>query len=347
MKKYVRFLMIFTASSFLMISQLSAQTILCVDRDFGDTAAGNVYTDTWPMISRALDAAGYTYDLYVVLDAGDNGPDATVMSAYDVVIWFTGEAWTNGETMGPDDEFNLVLYMAVGGGKLFLNAQDYLYDRYAGYGQFSSGEFPYDQLGVVNVEQDVYHIEDVVDTARFNGAPGSLAEGMSFPVRDIFTTPTDDGLYGDSIAEYLGQPLLTVVQPYTSPGPAAVQYETANFRSVFTTIDIAAITDTVARDVFMHKIVDWLMYGTTGVSDLKPTDVELLIRPNPVVNMVDIGMTNSMDEVWIYNNQGQMVRYEKVAKTNVRMDLGDLAPGVYILKVRSGRSIITEKLLKQ
>lgn len=345
MKKQLRFLTMFIASFLLMANSLSAQTILCVDRDFGDT--GDVYTDTWPMISRALDAAGYEYDLHVVLDAGDNGPDATTMGEYDIVIWFTGEAWTDGETMGPDDEFNLLLYMTLGGGKLFLNAQDYLWDKYQGIEEFSSGQFPYDQLGVVRVEQDVYNIEGDPDTARFNGAMGSLAEGMSFPVRDIFTTVTDDGLYGDSIAETLGDPLLTVVQPYISPGTPAIQYETPSFRSVFTTIDIAAITDTVARNIFMHKIVDWLMYGATGIVDLGSPDAEIVVKPNPVVNHVEIGMTQAMDEVIIYNSQGQIVRHEKVGETSVRMDLGDLTAGVYILKVISGRSIITEKILKQ
>ena len=139
MKKFVRILLMMIFSSLLFSSQLTAQTILCVDRDFGDTSAGNVYTDTWPAISRALDGAGYTYDYWEVLDPVDNGPDATVMGDYDVVIWFTGEAWDGGETMGPDDEFNLLLYMSVGGGKLYLNAQDYLYDWYGSYGTFSEG----------------------------------------------------------------------------------------------------------------------------------------------------------------------------------------------------------------
>ena len=83
------------------------------------------------------------------------------------------------------------------------------------------------------------------------------------------------------IAEHLGQNLLSVLEPYNSPGPAAIQYETEYFRSVFTTIDIAAISDTVARDIFMHKIVDWLMYGATGVSELTPNDIQLVIKPNP------------------------------------------------------------------
>ena len=137
MKKFVRILMMMTASSLIMISQLTAQTILCVDRDFSDTSVG--FTDTWPMISEALDAAGSTYDYWEVLEFEDNGPDASYMSNYDVVIWFTGEAWTSGATMGPDDEFNLILYMTMGGGKLFLNAQDWLWDKYQTYGTFNSG----------------------------------------------------------------------------------------------------------------------------------------------------------------------------------------------------------------
>ncbi len=347
MKKYLRIFSLTILALVLTAGISKAQTILCVDRDFDDSGA--VYTDTWPMISAALDAAGYTYDYHRVLDPGDNGPDAEVMGEYDVVIWFTGEAWTDGETMGPDDEFNLLLYQTLAGGKLLLNAQDYLYDWYGSYGTFNPGEFPYDQLGVVTVEQDVYHIEEggIADTARFVGSPGSLAEGLVIPVHDIFTTDGDDGLYGDSIAEHNGQALLGIMSPYMSPGPAAIQYETDFFRSIFTTIDVAAISDETMRNILVHRMVDWLMYGATGVSELDPSDVQMVVKPNPVVNMVEIGMMNPMDEISIFNSQGQMVRNETVNQTSAKLDLGNLPTGVYILKARSGEKIITEKIIKQ
>lgn len=352
MKKFVRILMMVTLSSFFMISQLTAQTILCVDRDFGDDTTAGGFTNTWPMISEALDFAGYTYDYWEVLEFEDNGPDASYMSNYDVVIWFTGEAWDGGATMGPDDEFNLILYMTMGAGKLFLNAQDWLWDKYPTYGTFNPGEFAYDQLGLVEVVQDIYHIEpedpgSIGDSAQFYGSPGSLAEGLIFPVVDIFTTDTDDGLYGDSLAQHLGQNLLSIQTPYASPGPAAIQYETEYFRSVFTTIDIAAINDITARNIFMHKIVDWLMYGATGVNELKPQETNLVIRPNPVSDFVNIGMTGKMQEVSLYNSQGQQVLSEKTDQTSLRMDLSKLVPGIYILKVKTENGIVTDKLLKQ
>ncbi len=351
MKKLVRLFFFVLASSMLMISQLNAQTVLCVDRDWaGDTSS--TYTDTWPMIKSALDAAGYTYEHWDVTDANPDSPDATYMGNFDVVLWFTGEAWTGFETMAEGDEFELTLYMTLGGGKLFLNAQDWLYDLYPSAGTFNEGEFAYDMLGVVEVVQDVYHIEpedpqSIADSATFLGAPGSLAEGLAFTTLDIFTTDTDDGLYGDSIAEHLGQSLMTVQYPYISPGPPAIQFETEYYRSVFTTIDVAAISDTITRNILVHRIIDWLEFGPTGVRDLKAEDAELLIRPNPVASFVNVGMLYPMEEVSIYSNQGQLVRHELVGETSIKMDLSDLAPGMYVLQAKTHKGVVTSKLIKQ
>lgn len=350
MKNFLRFLTMLAVLTFFVGNQLSAQTILCVDRDFDDT--GLVFTDTWPMIQEALDANGYEYEYWEVLEPTDDGPDADYMGNFDIVIWFTGEAWTDGYTMGENDEFNLLLYLNVGGGKLFMNAQDYLYDRYPDAGTFNPGEFPYDQLGLIEVVQDVYHIEPLdpnamADSASFVGSPGSLAEGLEFQVADIFSLATDEGLYGDSIAEHMGQNMLGIIDPYISEGPAAIQYETATFRSVFTTIDIASVQNIDARDTWMYRIVDWLMYGSQGISDLQPDDVDLLISPNPVRDFMNIGMMEKMEEISIYNSQGQLMVFEKVNKGTTRMDLGSLPAGIYILKVKTAKGLVTDKIIKQ
>ena len=72
MNKLLRLFLLMLVSSMLMSTQLNAQTILCVDRDFSDTAIG--FTDTWGPISRALDAGGYLYDYWEVLPDDDDGP---------------------------------------------------------------------------------------------------------------------------------------------------------------------------------------------------------------------------------------------------------------------------------
>ena len=328
-------------------SQIFTQTILCVDRD-GSSYGPDVYSDTWPMIMRSLDANGFEYD-YIEVMTNDTSIGSNLLDAglYDIMIWFTGETWTENQTMTPDEEFSLLLYQAFGG-KLFLNSQDYLYDRYNSYGVFNDSEFPYSQLGVVEIVQDVMEIAlGELDTARFIGSPGSLAEGLEFPVIDIFTEPTEDGLWIDSIAQHNGQALMGSLYPRVSTGPFAIQYETETFRTVFTTVDIASITDTIAREALMARVIDWLMNGTTGVGEKQVDRSQLVIRPNPVTDLVNFGTFRPMQEIMVFNNQGQLVHSVDINDTMAKLDLGYLPSGMYVVRVKTEEGYITDKLIKK
>lgn len=343
MKHFTRIVLMLLLSSAFFISQLSAQSILCVDND----VSGGVFTDCWPMFQEALDANGLTYTYMEVDTVSYNGPDAALMAEYDIVIWWTGEVWDGSMTLTIDDEFNLLLYLTISGGKLFLSAQDYLWDRYSAYGTFGPGEFPYEALGVVTVEQDIYHIETDPDTGRFNGAPGSIAEGLSFPVFDIFTTETtDDGLYADSIAEHMGTSLFTVVQPYVSTGTPGLTFEAETFRSVFTTLSFASITDIEARNEFMDRIINWLQFGGgVGTNELSAETQGMLISPNPAKDYVNIGMINKMKEVRIINSQGQVVHQQDVNNIKTRVDISQLPTGVYVVQALTENGQATQRLL--
>lgn len=345
MKKFTRIMLVLALSSAFFISQMSAQNILCVDNDLSDTSAAS-FTDCWPMFQASLDANGYTYDYMEVDQTTYTGPDATAMDPYDIVIWWTGEVWDGWQTLTLDDEFNLLLYLTLSNGKLLLSAQDYLWDRYPDAGFFDPGDFPYDQLGIIEVVQDEYHIEDDPDTARFNGAPGSIAEGLSFPVYDIFTTvTTDDGLYADSIAEHEGTALFTVQVPYVSTGTPGIQYETEAFRVIFTTLSFAAITDTDAADEFMYRMIDWLMYGAAGTPDLENPASNVLVHPNPAKDYVNIGMVTPMKEIRIINSQGQVVYHQDVNNIKAKIDVNTFPSGVYIVQAITANGNATNRLV--
>ena len=126
-----------------------------------------------------------------------------------------------------------------------------------------------------------------------------------------------------------------------------IQYDAGAYRAVFSTLDVAAIRDTIIRNVLIHRIIDWLEFGPTGINEPMINDAELLISPNPVRNFTNIGMLYTMDELSIYNYQGQLVRYEKIGQNSVRLDLGDLPAGMYVVKTRSTAGITTSKLIKQ
>ncbi|WP_457752776.1 S8 family serine peptidase [Thermococcus sp.] len=91
--------------------------ILLVDDDGGDNF--ELFYET------ALNNLGVNYTYYEV-PYGSSGPNATVMSNYSLVIWFTGGDWSY--TLRDADVGNLTQYLE-NGGKLWLISDDYLWDR--------------------------------------------------------------------------------------------------------------------------------------------------------------------------------------------------------------------------
>ena len=156
MKNFTLLSFVLMFFAILLVNPANTQSILCVDRD-GSFESPDSFTDDWQFLQPALDAGGFTYDLIEIEDLTQNGPDATTMAQYDIVFWFTGETWEAPDPMTIDDEFNLLLYLTVNGGKLLLSAQDYLWASYPSAGTFSPGSFPYDALGCIEVEQDVWN----------------------------------------------------------------------------------------------------------------------------------------------------------------------------------------------
>ncbi len=251
MKRFTLSLMMILLSSFFIFGQ----TILLVDRD-GSADLG--FTDCSGYFMDALDAGGYTYTYYEVTDLTMDGPDLATMEMYELIIWFSGEGWQNSQTMTDNDETNLATYLD-GGGFLFFSGQDFLWDRWSSAGVFAAGDFPYDYFGLREVSQDIWFIDA---TGSADGVAGSLAEGMTLPLQDIFTTDKD-GLYLDEMVDHVGMDLFNVTDP-TPEGICAVQYESRAFKTVFTTASFAAISDVGVQADLMDAIVDYFFGGAAA-----------------------------------------------------------------------------------
>ncbi|MCB9136352.1 MAG: M28 family peptidase [Anaerolineales bacterium] len=110
--------------------------ILLVDDD-------NNAPDVRLYYTAALDALGYSYDVFDVGGGGGNGPELDGLQGYPHILWFSGDKY--GDSAGPNgtDETILATYLDAGG-HLYLSAQDYLYDfgltsfgqNYLGIGSF-------------------------------------------------------------------------------------------------------------------------------------------------------------------------------------------------------------------
>jgi hypothetical protein len=229
--------------------------ILVVDDDGGPNNGGT-YQDVQAAFFDALDDAGYDYDTFIVDWSApatpQNGPDATEMSEYDLVIWFTGETWGyyGDDTLTGADEGSLRTYLNAGG-NLFLSAQDYLWDIYPSAGAFSVGQFPYDMLGLRSATQDNWF-----PPTSCTGGASSFAAGMNFACTVPYPSAT---LWCDQI-QGVGNVLLTA-HGSAPDGPAAQQYEGANFKAAFTTLSFEGLVDGTppsTKAQFMENLISWI-----------------------------------------------------------------------------------------
>lgn len=71
------------------------------------------------------------------------------------------------------------------------------------------------------------------------------------------------------------------------------------------------------------------------------------IYPNPVVDFVSIKHSSKIDAVEVYNVTGQKVGISKWNAASGTMDMRNLAPGIYIIKVKTGNDVKAVKVIKK
>lgn len=71
------------------------------------------------------------------------------------------------------------------------------------------------------------------------------------------------------------------------------------------------------------------------------------VYPNPVNNTLNIGGTDSIDSVEVYNVRGQLLLSDKSPNSITTIDMSSLAKGIYFVKTYSGNLSKTHKVIKQ
>jgi len=73
---------------------------------------------------------------------------------------------------------------------------------------------------------------------------------------------------------------------------------------------------------------------------------QISLYPNPAHNKITISIGISIDKIEIFNSLGQYVMQLKPENTKVDVDITNLNPGIYYVKISSNNLITTKKLLK-
>ncbi len=89
-----------------------------------------------------------------------------------------------------------------------------------------------------------------------------------------------------------------------------------------------------------------LTLQTANAGDLSEMEVEL--SPNPATSFVNINVADHIEQIELYNIQGQEVlrrNYEGIEQAT--LDVSSLAAGIYLLRVQTAEELLTERLVIQ
>uniref|UniRef100_UPI000481D063 T9SS type A sorting domain-containing protein n=1 Tax=Kaistella palustris TaxID=493376 RepID=UPI000481D063 len=85
--------------------------------------------------------------------------------------------------------------------------------------------------------------------------------------------------------------------------------------------------------------------GPMAVNDNTAKGVK--IYPNPVVDFVNINFSSKIDSVEVYNVAGQKVVTKTWNAAFGTMDMRNLTPGMYIIKLKTGNDVQSVKVIKK
>ncbi|OQX79920.1 MAG: hypothetical protein B6D61_02775 [Bacteroidetes bacterium 4484_249] len=244
-------------------------SILVVDRDMScHYNFEEEYYDEWENYESALDDNNFSYTYHEVYHPWYDGPDLATMQQYDIIIWFTGEAYDQ-DCMTENDENNLASYLD-GGGLLFLSSQGYLVNYGSGNFTLDPGEFPYDYLGLRTVTFGNWYVWFM---GIMEGVPGSLAEGYTCNFLNYYYNPPVEL---SEINDHVGIDLFNLTDP-TPEGICAIQYKGNDFKSVFSTLSLASVEETcranLLADIVEYLSSQWVSIISNG-SGIVPCDTK-------------------------------------------------------------------------
>ena len=149
-------------------------------------------------------------------------------------------------------------------------------------------------------------------------------------------------MYIDKIDDYFGDPLFDLTDP-TPGGVCALQFESGDFRSAFTALSFAGITETEKRTLLMGNIVAFL-YGSVGENEIAAPNAQINIYPNPAVGYVNISSENNIENIEIINTVGQIIFNQNAPGNSITIKTNNYQTGIYFVRVKTTEGYQTQKL---
>jgi hypothetical protein len=79
-----------------------------------------------------------------------------------------------------------------------------------------------------------------------------------------------------------------------------------------------------------------------------PSGIEgLEVVPNPTDNMISIKSPEMIDHIYLTDITGKRVETHSLHKFQTQIDLGKYPPGIYLLVIQSGNTVVVRKVARK
>ncbi len=200
---------------------------------------------------------GIWFDYWNVID--DGSPSSTVLSAYDLVVWFTGNAFSY--TLSSVDQANLQSYLD-NGGSLFISGQDIGYNIGSSvfYNTYLHAIYMKDKAGDTSLVK-AYSNDTIFTNQHYSLNNGDGARNNLFPDSLVPTNGGNASLYyGDNQSEV-----------------AAVSYS-GSYKVFYAAFSFEAISTASQRTDFLNKAFSFLFDRGPLISITNPPNSPEIVR---------------------------------------------------------------------
>ncbi len=345
---------------FEMILVRQHESILFVN----DDNYGNYGDD----MKETFDNIGLAYDVFECGETGDNAPaeipDFQTLDEYDMVFWFTGKDGKNDAIWNGADTTNyeLIDYLD-GGGKLWLNGRDFLYDLYGGAPDtFATGDFEYDYLGISSYDAQT-HVDDN-STGLPLIVPSEFAKTEGISSQDTLDWMYSSLYYADAVTPVDGAQPVFLMGPddYALAGSATmIYYPTDKFltlSSFFNVNYFNTANHNEMEETFLFDVLNWYQNQSllTAIDD-EPNQIPESFYvtqnfPNPFnpTTTVQFGLPSAGKvKIAVFNVLGQkMIErewHQSAGVHQIRFDASTWSTGLYIYRLQFAGATYVKKMM--
>lgn len=318
-------------------------------------------TDRYQVLETALTNNEYNFAVYNTVNT-TTYPELDYLSAFDVVIWYTGndgvdlKLWDVSDST--DIKFNAPLKSYLDqGGIVWLQGLDFFYDVYGkapypeGDAEFSAGTFVYDYMGIKKYVaqskaddggQGVPQLDVVPDNGFCELSPVLWQYSTMWYVDAVSITDDAVGIYKLGPNDYVYNPFYAGV--FNRNGKSKLMtftFETARLDSQDNTDELFYEVLEAFRDI-VDDVNDPLFDNSSVSIYPNPVTISLKVDYSLIQNSnIKINITNINGAIIYTQNEGSKFKGQHTSVVN----LNSLNSGTYFVNIIAGNQAIAKKVV--